>query len=156
MSIDGKNAEVMSHHEAVNTIRDCKDTVTLLIRRPMKPLVTGNYKLYHVPLPLMHRSLRCVWERLLYIVKYFLLFAKKYLIPNLFGSTTTFLNKHSNSLSSPIISLKIQLIKMNTRVFGEKLKLIIFPSLEAEQIPNGHYGTRGRNATIDRPKSGYY
>lgn len=50
LSIDDKNAEAMSHAQAVNTIRDCNDTVTLLIRRPLKPLVTeeeripnGNY-----------------------------------------------------------------------------------------------------------------
>jgi len=48
LTIDGKNAEVMSHSEAVSTIRDCRDTVTLLIRRPVKPLVTGKFVYAHL------------------------------------------------------------------------------------------------------------
>ena len=50
MKIDGKNAEVMSHAEAVNTIRDCSDTVLLVIRRPIKPLVTGKTQLPSIKL----------------------------------------------------------------------------------------------------------
>jgi len=34
LEINGNNAKVMSHAEAVNTIRNCNQTATLLIRRP--------------------------------------------------------------------------------------------------------------------------
>lgn len=42
LEINGQNAEVMSHAEAVNTIRNCADTATLLLRRPLRPIVTSE------------------------------------------------------------------------------------------------------------------
>lgn len=35
LQIDDQNAENMSHAEAVNTIRNCSEQTTLLIRRPL-------------------------------------------------------------------------------------------------------------------------
>ena len=42
LEINGGNAEIMSHAEAVNTIRNCAETARLLIRRPLQPIVSGK------------------------------------------------------------------------------------------------------------------